>query len=268
MPWTIHSTVPFPMLADPATIRLLADNAVGPELYFAGPVLDVLRPDDAEKAAESLRAAGIGTSTFHAPFEELSPGARDEEARKLTVRRLRQAIGLAPVFRPLGIVLHGGYYDWLFDFAPERWLSAARRTFGEVAEAAEAVGVDLFVENVFDEVPDHLLALHRAVGSKRLGFCFDAGHATLFSRLPVPKWLDAFGKNVREMHIHDNRGQRDDHLPAGEGSINFRGVLLAAIDAGASPILTIEPHRIEHFHRGVSALRALLAGLPGVPPRP
>ena len=172
---------------------------------------------------------------------------------------LSGAIALAPLFRPAGIVLHGGYSDWLFDFQPEKWFAPARRSFGELAEAAEKAGTDLFVENVFDEIPDHLLRLREAVGSPRLHFCFDPGHATLFSRLPVHKWAEAFGEGIRLMHVHDNRGRRDDHLPVGEGGINFRGVLLAVRDAGARPILTVEPHRKEHFHRSVAGLRAILA---------
>jgi sugar phosphate isomerase/epimerase len=63
------------------------------------------------------------------------------------------------------------------------------------------------------------------------------------------------------MHIHDNRGLRDDHLPVGEGTINFRGVLLAALDAGAAPILTVEPHRRDHFPRCVAGLREILAAI-------
>lgn len=261
MSWTIHATVPHPMLEDPETARLLSGNGVGPEIYFTANALDSLTPGRAEAVAATLRAAGVDTATFHAPFEDLWPGARDEEARRLAVRRLRQAIALAPLFRPRGIVVHGGYYGWIYDFDPDKWLEPARRTFLEVAETAEEKGVDLFLENVFDEAPEHLLRLKRAVGSKRLGFCFDAGHATLFSGLPVHKWVEAFGPDLRELHLHDNRGQRDDHLPVGEGTINFRGVLHAALDAGSSPILTIEPHRREHFHRGLSALRALLAEL-------
>src|SRR3970040_1651176 len=95
MGWTIHSTVPFPMLEHRETVHQLSRFGGGPE---------------------SLRSAGIPTTTFHAPFNDISPGARDEEVRRVTVRRLRQAVSLAPLFLPLGIVMHGGYSDWLFDF--------------------------------------------------------------------------------------------------------------------------------------------------------
>ena len=261
MDWTIHSTVPYPLLESAGTAELLAAAGVGPEIYLSWETLDAMTPERAGKAAEALGAAGIRSATFHAPFEDIWPGARDEEIRRLSSRRLRQAVDLAPLFRPLGIVMHGGWFEWLFDFAPRKWLEPARRTFSEIAEAAERAKVDIYIENVFDEIPDHILALRDAVGSSRLGFCFDAGHATLFSRFPVQKWVEALGTDIREMHIHDNRGLRDDHLPVGEGTINFRGVLLAASDAGAKPVLTVEPHRAEHFPRSIAALRAILADL-------
>lgn len=261
MGWTIHSTVPFQMIEAREILEMLAGHAVGPEIYLSAATLDGLSPSRAEAASDAVRSAGLRSVTFHAPFEDLWPGARDEEIRRLTVRRLRQAIDLAPLFRPTGIVMHGGYFDWLFDFDPDRWLAPATRTFAELAEAADGAGVDLFLENVFDDVPDHLLRLRAAVGSERLGFCFDPGHASLFSRLPVQKWIEALGPGLREMHVHDNRGTRDDHLPVGEGSINFRGVILAARDAGAKPVLTVEPHRREHFPRAVSSLRAILDNL-------
>ena len=261
MSWTVHSTVPYPMLRDPETVRMLAAAGVGPEIYLSGAALDAMSPGEAERQAEELRDAGIRSLSFHAPFEDVWPGARDEEVRRVSVRRLTQALDLAPVFRPAGIVLHGGYFGWIFDFHPEKWLGPARRSFLELAERAEKVGTELFVENVFDEVPDHLLRLREAVGSPRLHFCFDPGHATLFSKFPVQRWAEEFGEEIRLMHVHDNRGLRDDHLPVGEGSINFRGVLLAVRDAGARPILTVEPHRREHFPRSVAGLREILASI-------
>ncbi len=255
----LHSTVPYPMLLEEETVRALSEAGVGPEIHFTAAVLDALTPAEAERTAGALRAAGIRTVSFHAPFRDIWPGAQDEEARRFAVRRLSQAIALAPVFRPEGVVMHGGYFGWLFDFRPGEWLESARRSFGELAEAAEKADTRLFVENVFDEAPDHLLRLREAVGSPRLAFCFDPGHATLFSKVPLHLWAEAFGDGIGLMHVHDNRGTRDDHLPVGEGTINFRGVILAALDAGADPIFTVEPHRKEHFARSVDGLREILS---------
>lgn len=249
------------MLEGGDAARRLVEAGVGPEIYLSGSTLDRLAPGSVEAVADALRASGIATATFHAPFNDINPGARDEEARRLAARRLRQAVVAAAPFRPLGIVMHGGYSDWLYDFNPDEWLAGAVRTFSETAEIAERSGVDLFVENVFDDVPDHLLRLLSAVGSKRMGFCFDPGHAALFSRLSLPEWAGAFGPALREIHVHDNRGRRDDHLPVGEGSIDFRGVLQAVADAGTPPVLTVEPHREEHFHPAVRSLRSLLSGI-------
>jgi len=250
------------MLAREETIRSLRENGVGPEIYFSSAVLDALKPQEAERAAAALRDAGISSLTFHAPFHDLWPGARDEEARRMAVRRLKQAISLATVFRPAGIVIHGGYFGWLFDFRPDEWLESAKRSFGELAEAAEKADTYLFAENVFDDEPSHLLRLRNAVGSPRLGFCFDPGHAALFSGVPLHRWANDLGEGILQMHVHDNRGQRDDHLPVGEGTLNYRGVLLAVLDTGARPILTVEPHRKEHFSRSLSGLREILSSIP------
>jgi len=262
VPWTIHSTFPFPLLRDPDAIRLLRDSGAGPEIYFSAPVLDALAPGEAEAAAGTVRAAGFSSLTFHAPFRDVWPGALDEEARRLSVRRIAQAISLAPLFRPEGIVVHAGYFGWLFDFRTEEWLESAKRSFGELAQEAERAGTRLFVENVFEDSPEPLLRLKDAVDSPRLSFCLDPGHANLFSGLPLHRWAEQLGASIGLMHVHDNRGTRDDHLPVGEGTMNYRGVLLAAIDAGARPILTVEPHRREHFARSVAGLRNILSTIP------
>ena len=99
MPWTIHSTVPFPLLEQEETTTLLSRYRVGPEIYLTAETLDGLTIPRAESVAASLSSSGISSVTFHAPFEDLSPGGRDEEVRRITVRRLQQAILLAPLFR-------------------------------------------------------------------------------------------------------------------------------------------------------------------------
>src|SRR3990170_8113890 len=68
--WTIHSTVPFSMLEKRDTVITLSRSGVGPEIYLSAATLDRLTPEAAGKVAESLRSAGIATTTFHAPFND------------------------------------------------------------------------------------------------------------------------------------------------------------------------------------------------------
>jgi len=107
----------------------------------------------------------------------------------------------------------------------------------ELAEAAEKAGTDLFVENVFDEIPDHLLRLREAVGSPRLHFCFDPGHATLFSRLPVQKWRRRSGR-IRRCTC-TTTGDGGTITFRQRRGINFRGSA-GVRDAGGRPILTVD----------------------------
>ena len=92
----VHSTVPYPTLKEPETPRMLSDAGVGPEIYLSGATLDAITPDEAKTVAETLRRAGVRSLSFHAPFEDVWPGARDEEARRFAVRRIAGAIALAP----------------------------------------------------------------------------------------------------------------------------------------------------------------------------
>ncbi|HLN90962.1 MAG TPA: sugar phosphate isomerase/epimerase, partial [Patescibacteria group bacterium] len=59
MSWVVHSTVPYPMLKEPDTPRMLADAGVGPEIYLSGGALDAITPAEAESVARMLRDAGI-----------------------------------------------------------------------------------------------------------------------------------------------------------------------------------------------------------------
>ena len=129
--WTIHSTVPFPMLEKRDTVITLSRSGVGPEIYLSAATLDPLPPGAAGKGAGGGRAPGNAHTKRHAPLR-----------------------------RPRGIVMHCGYSDWLFDFDGEAWLAGAKRTVSEVTEAAGRAGGDIYIENVFDDAPHHIPPPH------------------------------------------------------------------------------------------------------------
>ncbi len=114
------------------------------------------------------------------------------------------------------------------------------------------------LENVFEEKPQVLKRLLEKINSPHLGYCLDAGHGNLFSREPLADWVEVLGSRLVEIHLHDNRGEADDHLPLGQGSIDFASLFSLLQKKKLQPIYTIEPHEIAHLQPSLEALEKYL----------
>jgi sugar phosphate isomerase/epimerase len=78
--------------------------------------------------------------------------------------------------------------------------------------------MSLALENTFEPGPEVLLAVLESLGKPPgLGFCLDVGHALSFSRTSLEKWWQELKGHLMEMHLHDNMGEDDQHLPPGWG---------------------------------------------------
>ena len=53
------------------------------------------------------------------------------------------------------------------------------------------------------------------------------GYANLFSKLPLAAWIEKMGSRLVLLHIYDNLGRLDEHLPLGKGNIQFDAVFEA-----------------------------------------
>ncbi len=49
-----------------------------------------------------------------------------------------------------------------------------------------------------------------------------------------------FGDRLHHLHVHDNKGQSDRHLPPGTGTINWREVVRALREVGYDETMTLE----------------------------
>ncbi len=54
------------------------------------------------------------------------------------------------------------------------------------------------------------------------------------------------GKYISEIHLHDNHGERDEHLPLGEGNIDLPAVFAQLKMRNLRPALVIENHQEAH----------------------
>lgn len=251
----IQVNLPFPMLLE--NLEGVVAMGLQPELFFDGQTLDHLSWPEVQRASRKLRQKEIPI-TFHAPFMDLNPGAVDEKVRQVTAHRFQQIMGLVPHFYPRVIVFHPGYDRWRYDNDVDLWLEKSLLTWAPLVEQAAAFSVKLALENVFEEDPVILSRLLSAIDSPFFGYCLDSGHGKLFSKVPIVDWIEVLGSRLLELHLHDNHGQADDHLPLGQGEIDFQSIFSALQRKKLQPIITIEPHQKEHLEPSLKALEKYL----------
>jgi sugar phosphate isomerase/epimerase len=248
----IHINVPYSMLLH--RIDFAIENRIHPEIYFSAEDLDTCQDQEVEQLSKTLQKNQLEI-TLHGPFMDLSPGGVDQRIKEVTIDRISKTIQLANVFRPKMIVFHPGYEKWKFDGNVKLWLESSLQTWRPLVKEAEEMGLTLAVENVFEESPDSIKALLEEIHSPHFRFCFDTGHHNIFSKTPLPLWMEVLGGFLSEVHLHDNHQESDEHLPMGEGKFNFNQFFTLLSQWDLHPLYTIEPHEEAHLWRGLEAVK-------------
>ncbi|MBN2171403.1 MAG: sugar phosphate isomerase/epimerase [Candidatus Krumholzibacteriota bacterium] len=242
MPHRFFAHVPLAWL--PRYEEALARLPVGLELLVDHEALDPAFRTELERLAASLGAAGR-PCRFHAPFRDLSPGGHDPEAVALARRRLEAALELAPRFGVAQIVAHTAWDPDGYALEAEAWRERSARFWGPLGERAAALGCRFALENVFDRDPDALAALLDRLPETAFGVNLDLGHWHAYSRTPLAGWLERLGGRLLSLHLHDNAGRSDQHLPLGRGSVPWEAVFAAVRELGRPLDWTVENHSLE-----------------------
>jgi sugar phosphate isomerase/epimerase len=252
----VHINVPYSMLLQRVDFAL--QNRIHPEIYFSAEDLDACQEKDVKHLAETLQQNDLET-TLHGPFMDLSPGGIDRRIKGVTSDRFLRTIELAFYFKPKAIVFHPGYEKWKFDGNVELWLESSIQTWRPLVKEAEKMGLVLVIENVFEENPDSLVMLLQEIDSPHFRFCFDTGHHHVFSKIPLPIWIESLGRYLVEVHLHDNHQEMDEHLPVGDGNFDFDKFFRLLSQFRLSPIYTIEPHEEAHLWRSMEAVKKYIS---------
>lgn len=182
--------------------------------------------------------AGLSRLWLHAPFAELCPCAVDPMAREVTRRRYRQAFDMAGRLGVRRLVIHGGFIP--FVYYPEWYVSQSVEFWRAFLKDVPS-GMQLVLENVMEPGPDTLVEIVRQVDDPRLGLCLDIGHAnTVVSHTKPMDWIAPMQPFLRHVHLHDNLGEMDLHLPLGEGSMPVTELLDALLELCPETTFTLE----------------------------
>jgi sugar phosphate isomerase/epimerase len=69
--------------------------------------------------------------------------------------------------------------------------------------------------------------------------------------------MDRLGSRLVEIHLHDNRGDLDEHLPVGEGTFPFPRLFSILKERKLRPILTVEAHSEKNLAKTLAGIKAL-----------
>lgn len=190
--------------------------------------LDVGNAAQVEEAASLLRSEGLRVHSLHAPFgHDVNFTSPEEIQRRRALDTLiRAADALARMHGRLYVIHPGGEDQrWIWD--RERRLELAVHGLGTLWQVCRERGLRLVVETPLPhllggQVEDFEWVLDR-LPHEGTGVCLDTSHAALGAG--VATLVERFGSRLMHVQASDNCGATDDHLPPGEGVLDWRAVL-------------------------------------------
>lgn len=111
--------------------------------------------------------------------------------------------------------------------------------FATLAEAAAQHGVRLMVENIVGAY-ESVAAFQKFLGADpRIGWHYDIGHAQVRGNRSH-EYLTALGNRLVHVHLSDNSGRSDDHLPLGVGRLEWKRFMRQVKRTGYDGTITLE----------------------------
>jgi sugar phosphate isomerase/epimerase len=210
----------------------------GVEIFATQSHFDYSTRGDVRSMAMALADQRLQLTSLHAPTSrDLSANreggaplsiAEVERVRRIAAMdELKRVLDVAEDLPFSRLILHMGGSREAADL---RKRDAAFSSLEHLTLHAKHLGVTVCIENTTSEMGEsaYLCAFVDETRLSRLRFNFDIGHAHLEEgpvEDRVAKSFEALRNLIASAHIHDNHGEKDEHLPPYGGTINWASAL-------------------------------------------
>ena len=212
---------------------LARSGAEAIEIFAARQHFDYTSRTHIHELAEWFRSNPVLPFSMHAPLHSNEDMGRDgapgvnvvhpDKSRRIgAMDEIKRAIEVAEQIPLKYIVIHLGERH---DTWSPRTLEHSMTALEHLRAFASPLGVKLNVENIVNEVtePPHLLEILTTGHFSDIGVCFDSGHANISGS--VATVLNELKGHIRSTHLHDNQGEKDEHLWPGDGTIDWTATM-------------------------------------------
>lgn len=196
--------------------------------------------------------------SMHLPFSDmnlagLNPGIHGEVMRQMK-HYLSMASGLVEV-----AVLHPGYLSPYGSKIPEKAWDTCIESIQILCDHSAGMGITIAVENmpnfpkIFGRYPDEMLDILKQTDRENVGMTLDVGHANTMGLLD--EFVEKCKSKLSHMHIHDNNGAHDEHLPIGQGNIDWKKLMESL--SGYKGLMVTEMGSIDEGKQCIEYLKKL-----------
>jgi sugar phosphate isomerase/epimerase len=235
------------------------------EISTAPQHLDLDDRPGLETLARRIAELGLKVESLHAPFgHDVNLTSPDQGQRQHSLDRLIRAADALQILGGGLYVIHPGGEDQRWIWEREARLGMSVEGLTRVWEQCRSRGQSLVVETPLPhllggQLADFTWILER-IPSEHTGVCLDTSHTFLGGFLFDA--IERLGPRLVHVQASDNRGAADDHLPPGDGIIDWERVRAALQRAAYRGVFMLEVAGngsiAAHVERAVSRARTVL----------
>ena len=226
---------------------------------------DVWQPHQIEALAGEVRKRTLNVVSIHAPLGGLLDLAEPNSHHRMAA--IGAILAAAAAVKQLGgsmVVVHPSDLERSRHHVAAR-LADCTSSLAILAENCRALGVTIAVESPLPHlIGGHPIEFEEILRplDESVGVCLDTGHTALGRHWR--RFVEVAGARLVHVHAHDNHGLRDDHLPPGEGTIDWAEVrsTLESVNFAGWVMLELacpEANAETYFLRAVEKTAHLLA---------
>jgi sugar phosphate isomerase/epimerase len=168
---------------------------------------------ESKELLEKYHLNTVGHTAWYLPI-----GSPNKAMRLTAVEEISKCFD---VFKNLGVKLVTVHADWTSGmFSEDEAIDFQSESLNLIIDKAKKFGLEIIYEPTIskNDTIENIAKILKKVS--KIYFHLDIGHANLNNNSPI-EFIQAFHSNMKHVHIHDNDGIRDLHLPIGCGNIDW-----------------------------------------------
>ena len=205
-----------------------------------------------ERIKDELQAS----FTLHAPITDINLGSINRRIRQASLEDVQAALEFAREIGASAVALHaspgmlampGGKWSQETKSPPiqaelvqqeELLIESVRKLADGAADLILGLENLVYPHELYRS-PEEVAGLVGKIGRPNVGITLDVGHAVVSGYDPL-SFVHRLSERIVHVHLHDNSGTVDEHLPLGQGSINYKRVIRALEQASYQGVVALE----------------------------